>query len=234
MSGISPQKQPIRAVIFDWDFTLIEHNGRFLQNTAESLQNILKYPVSDKDREQRVRDFYKTQNARLIPGAAETIHSLLKQEIPVLIVSRSPDTVLKEMKKKLLDPELEKIDQTLAEKISVHGSTSEPESKKPHPEAFQKPLRAKGIEPGRDVLMVGDRFETDFKGGYEAGLTPILFGARPKDEILAKRYATKKSLPFREASNHQSLRDLIQQTIEYNRDRDEFALPAELSMPPHR
>lgn len=222
-------KKHVRAVLIDWDFTLSQHNLRWVQNAGEKLRHLKGAKVEkthvacvgdtpkDKSRAKGTNRFYRWANARLMEGSKETVEWLLEQNIPVFIVSNAPQGALNDQVKNQLG-------EALAAKVPHYGSNTCTTSRKPHPEAFLRVLKEHNVPVGRDVFMIGDRTQFDFAPAYEIGLTPILFNPSAGDKAKGEKYAKDHQMfEFYCVKAHPELRTLLGEIM----NRGSFSAPAE-------
>jgi phosphoglycolate phosphatase len=188
-----------RAVLFDWDNTLVE-NWRTIQaalNAAltdaglpemdmeqvmfqgrHSAQDI--FPKLFGDRWQHARmTFYDhfTQNhlagLSIMPGAPELLDTLVEKGVMLAVVSNK--------KGDLLRREINFLGWT--DRFERVVGAQDAPADKPDPAPVLLALEGTGIVPGGDVWLVGDT-DIDMRTAVAAGCYPILVGLGPADPEL--------------------------------------------------
>jgi HAD superfamily hydrolase (TIGR01509 family) len=118
-SSALPEFTPIKAVIFDWDFTLVDSGFRTAVRAFDDAAHLLKGAKIEQShiaavgelRQNKVKEaisglYYNLVRPKLNDGAKPLIEKLLDKDIPVLIISNAPDVVLQEKVVDLLGEEL--------------------------------------------------------------------------------------------------------------------------------
>jgi len=193
-----------RAVIFDWDNTLIDSwgtigeavnhvRGKFgLQtwNRKEILENCNRSARDSfpdwfgKNWKEAYNEFYRVFNeARArrgiipIPGVVELLSALNKAKIPVMVVSNKRGDHLREEAKTL----------GWSEFFTAIVGAGDAARDKPDKEHALHALRMSGFDKGSpDILFIGDG-ETDIVCARAAGCTPLYLGT----EEMAKKLNVK-------------------------------------------
>jgi phosphoglycolate phosphatase len=182
-----------RAVIFDWDNTLVDsweaireamntvlaHFGRPLWTMEQIHANCVRaardsFPEWFGDRWQEASDvfyarFSAVQMANLspLPGAEPLLKWLGEQNIPSCVVSNKNGSYLRR------EADVLGWNRYFA---SIVGSTDAPRDK-PAREHADHALRLAGLEGGDDIWFVGDS-DADIACARNAKLTPVLIGNR--------------------------------------------------------
>lgn len=199
-----------RAILFDWDHTLVDNWGA-IQTAINAALSAFDLPNWDRDETlrrvrasmrdsfpelfgeewPRARDiFYETFEARHLetlrelPGALSCLDVIGAASIPCGVVSNKRGSFLR--------TEVEALGWT--PRFGAILGAGDAERDKPDPAAALMALERLGVAPGRDVWFVGDT-ETDVDCADAAGLTPFLVAgtpgvsARPAARPLADLYA---------------------------------------------
>jgi phosphoglycolate phosphatase len=190
-----------RAVLFDWDNTLIE-NWRAIQaalNAAladsglppmdmeqvmfqarHSAQDI--FPQLFGDRWGHARGIFYDHFAQnhlagitIMPGAPELLDALVERDVMLAVVSNK--------KGDLLRREIDYLGWT-AKFARVVGA-QDAAADKPDPAPARLALEGSGIAPGGDVWLVGDT-DIDMRTAIAAGCLPVLVGPGPADPELLR------------------------------------------------
>jgi phosphoglycolate phosphatase len=197
----APSFQRPRAIIFDWDNTLVDSWGTIhdalnflmaamekplwtLQETRERVRLSLRdaFPVIFGERWEEARQIYMDRFhaihiARLtpLPGREAMLRTLAADGIYLSLVSNKTGSVLRR--------EVEHLGWTaLFGRIVGAGDCH---ADKPHCAPVEMALRPSGISPGADVWFVGDT-AVDMECALAAGCVPVLLGpAEPADEFVA-------------------------------------------------
>jgi len=180
----------IKAIIFDWDGTLCQTLGLWIEAYRNALalhgntlspQDVSQYflhghdGVSGRyprlDYDALMVDVYEivTRNlcqAPLYDNASETLQRLTKRGVSVALVSTSARQVLRS------GLEIHGLGQYFRSVLSGDDVTNI----KPHPEPFQKTLHKLGADP-ESTLVIGDN-RTDIQAGRAAGTQTCLFMPR--------------------------------------------------------
>jgi phosphoglycolate phosphatase len=191
---IPPELAQPRAVVFDWDNTLVDswlciqesYNRTFRHfrlpewslddtraNVARSLRD--SFPVLFGDRWEEAREvFYRSfedihlSHLRPLPGAAEMLAGLAGAGIYLAVVSNKVGAYLR----------------TEAEVLGWSGyfgrlvGATDAEADKPHPAPVHLALAPSGLAPGADVWFVGDS-GIDLQCAVNSGCTPVLLRPEP-------------------------------------------------------
>jgi len=183
-----------RAVIFDWDNTLIDswlciqeaYNLTFRHfampewSMAEIRANVAKsmrdsFPEMFGSRWEEARDvFYHSyetihlSHLRPLPGAAEMLDNLAASGIYLAVVSNKAGPYLR------TEAEILGWSRLFGRLV---GAT-DAEADKPHPAPVTLALADTGIQPGRDVWFVGDS-AIDMQCACNSGCIPILMRPDP-------------------------------------------------------
>ncbi len=141
-----------------------------------------------------------TENAnnKALSGAMETFAMLRRQGIPFAIISSKLQ--------QFLDAECDVILKTLYPDVICRGDNP-PAPKKPDPAALRNVLQQLGVEPGKDVWMVGDTVESDLEAAVNAGCCPVFF--RTPDASAPKSPIPEDTITV---NGHKSLQQLIHTT----------------------
>jgi phosphoglycolate phosphatase len=187
-----------RAVIFDWDNTLIDswqaiadamnytlaHFGRSVWSMADVKMNCVRsardsFPEWFPGKvDEAIQVFYarfaevQMQGLSPLPGVAELVQWLHDQKIPTFVVSNKNGHYLREEAKALRWDHLF---------VKLAGATDAPRDK-PAREHVDFALAQSGLSADATVWFVGDS-ETDMQCARNAGCTPVLIG----DADLAAR-----------------------------------------------
>jgi HAD superfamily hydrolase (TIGR01549 family) len=174
-----PEKPVVSAVLFDWDLTLAHRSAQPLLLAANHLKRRMIQPGSlsstaaatvilSPAMRRAERSVRRILRPRLNQAAQQTVLSLLDEDIPVFIISNGETDMVREEARSLLGEEI-------ANKIHFLAG------RKPDAAQITQALQEHGITPGPDVFMVGDTFSTDILAAINAGLTPVLISARPRE-----------------------------------------------------
>lgn len=217
-TGKQPLPKP-RAVIFDWDDTLVDNWNVAVQSLNAALVAMGEQPWSEEEARRRsgpsARDlftqlfgdrwqeadrvFYDTftrlimTNIRVHEYAEDILRALADGEVYLAVVSNKRGPLLRK--------EVEYA--RFAEYFnSVVGAGDAP-SDKPHPAPVLLALKDSGIEPGPDVWFIGDS-HTDMQCAISAGCTPILIETKvPPEDLLIK------NPPARRFKKHDELMEFV-------------------------
>ncbi len=187
----NPALVPPKALIFDWDNTLVDNwttigdainaalvaFGQPAWTPEETLQRVRRslrdsFPEMFGDRwEEARRIFYETFEARhletlkVIEGAEALLAAAIRRGLHLAVVSNKTGYLLRR--------EAEKIGWTVHFRHLVGAGDAERD--KPAPEPVYMALGASGIAPGPDVWFVGDA-PIDTACARAAGCTAIIVG----------------------------------------------------------
>jgi phosphoglycolate phosphatase len=205
-----------RAVIFDWDNTLVDsfpaihqslvatftamgHSPWSYEETRARARRSLRdsFPGLFGDRWEEARDhFYRhfaahhMQALQPLAGAAELLQALHQSGCPMGVVSNKSGPYLR--------AEVEALGWQRYF-VRVVGA-QDAEADKPHPACVGLVLATAGLGAGRDVWLVGDT-ALDMECARAAGCTPVLVG-EPIDDVSAHP-------PVHHAQDLPALRQLI-------------------------
>lgn len=199
-----------RAVIFDWDNTLVDSWGCILaamnatlvrmghrawgleeakQKVALSLRD--SFPALFGDRWEEARDiFYESFEAihihhlRPLPQAEELLHGLLDRGVALAVVSNKNGRFLRQEAQHLGWDKLF---------VRLVGAT-DAEADKPARAPVELALKDTGIAPGPHVWFVGDA-DVDIHCAHNADCTPILMRTDPMRPGEFDRHAPLRHLP---------------------------------------
>lgn len=189
---MQPELRRPRAIIFDWDNTLVDSWGTIhdalnflmaamekppwtIEETRERVRLSLRdaFPAIFGDRWEEARQiyldrFHAIHLARLtpLPGREAMLRLLAENGIYLSLVSNKTGDVLRR--------EVEHLGWT-ALFGRIVGAGDAP-SDKPHPAPVAMALQPSGIAPGGDVWFVGDT-AVDMECALAAGCVPILLGS---------------------------------------------------------
>jgi HAD superfamily hydrolase (TIGR01549 family) len=113
----------------------------------------------------------------LLPGAKEILSYLCEQQIPIGVVSNTPQNVL------------EHIVNSVLRKMNIDISVVVGNARKPNPEGLLKALnllKTKGVDT-RHALYIGDDPNRDGEAACEAGLEVIII---PKKKVVGRKQLT--------------------------------------------
>lgn len=221
-----PTKQIPRAVIFDWDNTLVdtwpliqvaidttmEKMGKEtwgIEKVKDKVHASMResFPLIFGDKWQEAGEIYKQtyrsnhlQKLQFLPGALKVIEVLGKMDILLIVISNKIGNTLRK--------EVEHLGIT-NKFFSVVGS-SDAEYDKPRREPVDLALEGSDLNPDKDLLwFVGDTI-TDVECAHNSGCQPVLYGEGrnvPRSLIYKeKRNLEKPMLCFR---NHQEILEYI-------------------------
>jgi phosphoglycolate phosphatase len=189
-----------RAIIFDWDNTLVDSWGTIhdalnflmaamekplwtLDETRERVRLSLReaFPAIFGDRWEEARQIYMDRFRAIhlerlspLPGSAEMLHQLAGDGHYLAVVSNKTGAVLR--------AEVEHIGWS-----SYFGSivgAGDCHADKPHRAPVELALQPSGIGPGPDVWFVGDT-AVDMECALATGCVPVLLGVdEPSDEFV--------------------------------------------------
>jgi putative hydrolase of the HAD superfamily len=100
------------------------------------------------------------------PNAVETVQALAATPVHLGVISDADH----EEGRRILDG-LGVLD--LFDAVTTSGEVGR---KKPDPAIFETALEKAGVDPA-DAVMIGDRYSHDMKGGRQAGMTTVAYGA---------------------------------------------------------
>lgn len=207
-----------RALIFDWDNTLVDNwvtireaiNAALvafghpawtpqeaLQRVRRSLRDSFPQIFGENWRDAR-RIFYETFEARhldtlrVIPGAERILALAVERGLYLGVVSNKTGYLLRR--------EADKLEWT--EKFGVLAGAGDADKDKPAPDPIHLVLKDTGIEPGRDVWFVGDA-PIDTACARAAGCTAIIVGDGHGETVDAG------TTPDRQLDDLSQLTDLV-------------------------
>jgi len=111
-------------------------------------------------------DRIHVEQARPVPGAVETIERLAGRDLHQGVVSDVDD----DEGRRILDS------LGVLEQFDAVTTSEEVGRTKPDPAMFETALEKAGVEPSR-AAMIGDRYENDMRGGRQADLVTVAYGA---------------------------------------------------------
>jgi phosphoglycolate phosphatase len=191
VSEVAGLRRP-RAIIFDWDNTLVDSWGTIhdalnflmtamekplwtIEETRERVRLSLRdaFPAIFGDRWEEARQIYMERFRAIhierltpLPGREAMLRDLAADGLYLSLVSNKTGTVLR--------LEVEHLDWT-----PLFGSivgAGDAHTDKPHPAPVELALEPCGVAPGRDVWFVGDT-AVDMECALAAGCVPVLLGA---------------------------------------------------------
>ncbi|MFZ2007060.1 MAG: HAD-IA family hydrolase [Stellaceae bacterium] len=201
MSGVQSALQRPRAIIFDWDNTLVDSWGTIhdalnflmaamekplwtLAETRERVRLSLReaFPVIFGERWEEARQIYLDRFRAIhlerltpLPGREAMLRALAADGHYLAVVSNKTGTVLR--------AEAEHIGWS-----PLFGSivgAGDAHSDKPHCAPVELALKQSGIRPGPDVWFVGDT-AVDMECAIAAGCVPVLLGELEADAAFAR------------------------------------------------
>lgn len=188
-----------RAVLFDWDNTLVQ-NWRTIQAALNAALDEAGLPAMDLEQvmfqaRHSAQDIFPElfgddwQTARgtfyahfelnhlaglsIMPGAVALMDALAERDVTLAIVSNK--------KGDLLRKEIEFLGWS-HRFVSIVGA-QDAEADKPHPAPVHLALKGWGIAPAHDVWLVGDT-DIDMRTAVAGGCYPVLVGPGPTDPSL--------------------------------------------------
>ncbi len=188
-----------RAVLFDWDNTLVE-NWRTIQAALNAALTDASLPHMDMEQvmfqgRHSAQDifpklfgdnwahartiFYEhfAQNhlagLSIMPGAQQLLDMLADRRVTMAVVSNK--------KGDLLRREIEYLGWS-GHFVSVVGA-QDASADKPDPAPVHLALKGAGLTPSNDIWLVGDT-DIDMRTAVAAGCYPVLIGPGPADEAL--------------------------------------------------
>jgi phosphoglycolate phosphatase len=208
-----------KAVIFDWDDTIIESWGLTLQALNKALTAMGATPWSDAEARRRAgpsaRDLFQQmfgerwqeadkiffeslqymfkKNMPVYPGAEDIFKALAARKIYMAVVSNKRGPLLRS------EAAQAKFDRYFGKVVGAGDAAAD----KPDPAPVHMALEGSGIAPGMDVWFVGDS-HTDMLCAANAGCAAILLETKtPPEEMLAK------NPPHRRFQKHSDLMEFI-------------------------
>ena len=186
--GAQAALPPPRAIIFDWDNTLVDtwpnivHTmnvtlvamGQAPWTAAEAKQRIARslresFPELFGDRWEQARDVFYAELERAhldmlapLPGSAETLAHFAAQGVPMAVVSNKTSVYLHREVAHLGWGKYFG---------AVFGAGDMPHDK-PAPDAVFRFLERAGLAPGNDIWFVGDS-PVDVEAAHAAGCAPV-------------------------------------------------------------
>lgn len=191
-----------KAVIFDWDDTIIDSWGLSLAALNKALEAMGEKPWSDDEARRRAgpsaKDLFQQlfgerwQEAdkifldsltamfeKTIPvytGVEDLLKMLAERKIYMAVVSNKRGHLLRR------EAATAKFDRFFGKIVGAGDAAAD----KPDPAPVHMALEGSGIQPGKDVWFVGDS-HTDMLCAANAGCTAILIETKPPpEETLAK------------------------------------------------
>ncbi len=211
---------PPKAILFDWDNTLVETwpklhktlNETFAefgletwsmeqvkQRTHKSAKDIFPTLFGDKHEKARgyfyylYRQKYAHENLPPLPNALKVLELLKARNIKTGVVSnKEGNTLRKEIKEMGWDVYFECM-------IGSMDATKD----KPHPEPVYMALEKLNIDKGSHIWFVGDT-TVDIECGHNSGCTPILYG----DKVAAPDIDSLK-ISYKHVKCHVTLAELL-------------------------
>ena len=201
MSGLEPALKRPRAIIFDWDNTLVDSWGTIhdalnflmaamekplwtLAETRERVRLSLRdaFPAIFGERWEEARQIYMDRFRAIhlerltpLPGREAMLRALAADGHYLAVVSNKTGAVLR--------AEAEHIGwSSLFGSIVGAGDTH---TDKPHCAPVELALKPSGISPGPDVWFVGDT-AIDMECAIAAGCVPVLLGELEADAAFAQ------------------------------------------------
>lgn len=214
--------QKPRAVIFDWDDTLVDNWDTAFKALNAALVHMGAEPWSEAEARRRsgpsARDlftqlfganrwqeadkiYYDTfcklvlANARTHEGAEEFLKTLAANGIYMAVVSNKRNPLLRQ--------EIDNLGfNKYFRKVVAAGEAA---ADKPDPAPLLLALEGSGIAPGLDVWYIGDS-HTDMMCALRAGCTAVLIETKPPPEDLLVKHP-----PTRRVRHHHDLMELVRQ-----------------------
>lgn len=218
-AALQPNASPISAVIFDWDFTLVQSRGRGIIRWADDAIGALRGARFEQSHVAAVgaapdqtlaaslaKTYYSLANIQLMDGAKALIDDLRAHQTPVIILSNAPQGAVQHYAKELLGDER-------ASALHIYGAKGQNSPRKPAKDAFLAPLHELSITPDQHVLVIGDRLHYDFKPARELGLTPVLFNPTARTLSRAESYALQHDIRLTHMPSFAELSDYIQDKL---------------------
>jgi phosphoglycolate phosphatase len=220
-SPVVPQLPRPRAILFDWDNTLVDswatiHEalnhvmaamGKPLWSLAETRARVRlslreSFPLHFGERWQEARTIYldrfraiHLQRLAPLPGCEELIEALAGEGFYLGVVSNKTGGLLRREADQL----------GWSRYFGAIIGAGDAVADKPHPAPVRLALRASHIEAGQSVWFVGDT-DIDIECADNAGCVPILLGGEPGPEDAPHR---QRHLRFSEpAALGRYIRDL--------------------------
>ncbi len=208
-----------RAVIFDWDDTLVDNWDTAVKSLNAALVAMGMEPWSEEEARRRsgpsARDlftalfgdrwqeadkvFYDTftqlvmTNLHIHENAEDILKLLTDHDIYLAVVSNKRGPLLRK----------EVGYACFTQYFNSVVGAGDAESDKPHAAPVLLALRDSGIEPGPDVWFIGDS-HTDMQCALNAGCTPVLIETKPPPEDLLAQ-----NPPSRRFSKHKDFMEYI-------------------------
>lgn len=208
-----------RAVLFDWDDTIIESWGLALQALNKALTAMGEEPWSDEEARRRAgpsaRDLFQQlfgdrwqeadkiylsslmalfeESIPVYAGAEALLKELAGRGVYMAVVSNKRGPLLRR------EAETARFDHYFGKIIGAGDAPAD----KPDPAPVRLALEGSGIAPGGDVWFIGDS-HTDMLCAANAGLTPLLIETKPPPEETLK-----KNPPLRRFKKHDDLMEFI-------------------------
>lgn len=196
-----------RAVLFDWDDTIVD-NWQYALQALNTAFAHMEYPAWS-DEEARCKAMFSARDLftqlfadrwqeadkvyhetfqdlirggmRFCEGIEPILRSLVDKDIYAAVVSNKRGPFLRE--------EVERSNfQPYFRKVIGAGDAA---ADKPDPAPALLALQGSGIDPGRDVWFIGDS-QTDMMCAINAGCTPILIETKPPPEDILRQYPPRQ------------------------------------------
>ena len=192
-----------RAILFDWDNTLVDTwpvihaalEETFLEGgltpwtideVKARVQKSMRdsFPIIFGENWAKYGEIYQAayrkrqkDGIRPLPGAEEMLKTLQDKGIFLGVVSNKKGPGLR----------IESANLGWDQYFSVLVGADDASHDKPHAAPVLLALKDSGITPGPDVWFIGDS-EIDLETAANCGMTPIFFGITGTDEILASKH----------------------------------------------
>jgi phosphoglycolate phosphatase len=190
-----------RAIIFDWDNTLVDSWGTIhdalnflmaamerplwtIEETRERVRLSLReaFPAMFGERSQEAQQIYldrfraiHLERLTALPGREAMLRNLAAQKIYLAVVSNKTGAVLRH--------EVAHLGWTAL--FGAIVGAGDAHTDKPHCAPVELALQPSGIAPGRDVWFVGDT-AIDMECALAAGCVPVLLGVADASEEFAR------------------------------------------------
>jgi len=221
-----PYPQIPKAIIFDWDNTLVDtwpliHNA--LNNTMiqmgekpwslETVKNNTHKSMKDyfpklfgknwQKAGETYSSTYKSSNLekiRLLSKATELIDKLYKLNITLMVISNKVGHVLRQEAEKL----------GIKDKFFAIIGSTDAKYDKPHKEVVDLALKGSGLNPNNDLIwFIGDTI-ADIQCAYNSKCQPILYGELINiPSNIIENIKNDKDKPLLHFENHQEILEYI-------------------------